>query len=397
MSEPEGACGRTDCPVGSGVGSCVLDKALLDCDNFEPEPDLATPTPTREDLPHTEEPEIPLEADKTEELTVESSAFTRPSDIDAASETLDSRRRVRKPEGPKNTVHFDDGPAVIIRSGLALTVDEARNVMAEEPVEIIVFAAPPDAGKTTLLAAVFENLLSAPIGNWSFAGSRTLLAFAMRSWWATTASGRTSPITPRTRRGDSTRPWLHLRLTHADHPSEVRSLLFADLSGEYFSTIAGGGSLEDAASIVSRADHVLHVLDSELLIERSERLRALSAAEGLLRRMVTTPHVRDGARHSIVMTKADICPPDFKAQALARAETWSDRWLDGSKIVEVAARPDDHNDHPWGLDALLDRLLIDSRSSPEPQSADHSFMLRVGALTQSGINVSVPIERTPEV
>lgn len=440
--QPSGVCHRSGCPVATGGSPCLLGKPLIDCDFFDPDPDpdpdlppgtrqetaavpsdlndqaaidgpiaaadngLANGPDTGEhadasdeaaDLSPYENVAVPndLSSGPTEQVSF-GQLSTKTASGDGASGDAQvseepTHRRVRKPEGPKNTVRFDDGPPIPIRSGLALTADEAREVMASEPVTLVVFAGPPDAGKTTLFASIYETLLTEPLGNWSFAGSRTMLAFAMRSWWASTASGRTRPITPRTRY-DVSRPWLHLRLAHNHDAHQIRSLLVADISGEYFSTVGGGGDLNDAASLVARADHVVHVLDAELLVGRAERLRALAATESLITRLVTAPHIGEHATHTMVMTKADICPADFKIKALEAAAGWAQRWLGGADVVEVAARPDNHESHPWGLDLLIESILAPRTRIQDTTAPQASIRATVEQLSTLNVELSSPTQ-----
>lgn len=374
---PSGTCLQASCPISVGGAPCLKNLPPLDCDFFEPEPDFLASSAaeanfqTSDGLGSSYEPDSRVPSEQTdarhqqsdrEELpdgeTNYSNAGNRPT---IGAPTVQEFRRVRRPEGPKNTVRFDDGPLVPIASGLALTVAEAREVLATEPSILVAIAGPPDAGKTTLLAAIYESLLTKPLGNWTFAGSRTLLAFGIRSWWATTSSGGTTPETARTRY-DVNRPWIHLRLVNHLHPERVRSMLVADISGEYFSTVGGGGDLAEAASLMLRADHVIHVLDAELFQLRRERLRALAATERLISRLVSAPHVSAEAKHTIVMTKADVCPPDFREKALQAAGVWAERWLQNAAVIEIASRPVDHQLEPWGLDDLLDSIFAGQNS-----------------------------------
>lgn len=382
LTDHQGTCTLRDCAVAGLGGKCLLGLPPIDCEHFEPQPDQgASPagnelesTPLAREPAPNKEPSLP----QMQEQARSSDAAAALADPllgavgavadEGATEIVRQPRRVRRPEGPTDTMVFD-GTSVPLPSGLALTADEARSILASDSAILVVVAGPPDAGKTTLLAAIYEVFLRGPISSWSFAGSRSLLAFCQRAYWASTASGGVRPATPRTRY-DTTRPWLHLRL--AD-PAGVKSLLIADISGEYFSTLASGGNLGDAASIVARADHVVHVLDSELLVERRERLRALGSTESLIRRMAEQNHFDARAKHTVVLTKADLCPPDFRDEALSRADGWTRRWLPGAEVIEVAARPANH-DLPWGLDVLLGSVLSTGERPTARQGSDGAAM-----------------------
>ncbi len=394
LTDHPGRCTLPSCRVSQGTGPCALGLSLIDCENFEPEPDYdpqqrpveVSRTPGQPAAPADDSPaeSPPLDGPRrVEDLALD--PLVRPNADAGAGETMavqaqsgpGGRRRVRRPDGPQDTIVFD-GSSVALSTGLALTAHEAHNLMASEAVTLVLIAGPPDAGKTTLLASVYEQLLEGPISGWSFAGSRTLLALCQRAYWASTASGGIRPVTPRTRY-DSARPWVHLRFASSD---DARSVLVADISGEYFSTLASGGDIGDAAGLVARADHLLHVLDSELLVERRERQRALGSTESLIRRMAERSHFDGRARHTIVLTKADLCPGDFRSEALARAAAWAERWLGGADVIEVAARPANH-DIPWGVDRLLESIL--STRTPAPASiAPVSLRSTLARLSQGG-------------
>lgn len=400
LADHPGTCILPSCPMSQGDGQCVLGLPLIDCDNFEPQPDYdpnhfadepgqASSRPA--DAASVSKAETSLPLDQVPPLGEE----RFPGPVEAVRETsgdvqgtgrgawdpAGAGRRVRRPEGPQDTLVFD-GSTVALSAGLALAANEAHALMASEPATLVLIAGPPDAGKTTLLAAVYEELLLGPIAQWSFAGSRTLLALCLRAYWASTASGGIRAVTPRTRY-DVTRPWVHLRLADG---GEVRSILIADISGEYFSTLASGGDLGDAAGLVARADHLFHVLDSELLVDKRERLRALGSTESLIRRMAERGHFDGRARHTVVLTKADLCPGDFKDEALARAGAWAQRWLRGADVIEVAARPANH-DVPWGVDRLLGSILS-TRALPAPSQTGGSLRPTVERLARVGAQLA---------
>lgn len=262
-------------------------------------------------------------------------------------------------------------PAIAVHSADALSDAEVRDLMARTPVSVVVIAGPPWAGKTTLLATLYQEFIRAPIGAWSFAGSRSLLGFAVRAYWSDSASGASSPTTVRTNY-DLTRPWLHLRL---GRDGGLFDVVIADVSGEHFGPFRGGGPLGPVEPYFRRADHVVHLLDAALLKERRDRGRALTASQGLLRRFGESDMFAEGTKHTMVISKVDACDPEVVDSAEEQANGWLARWFPGSAVVRVAARPRT-DEPPYGLEELLDAIMSVSR--PTASQVVKPSLSRVG-------------------
>lgn len=398
-----GTCVQPECPVRRGETECALGLELIACENFLPSPDISDDSTTPND-----EDDASVSASRRAPGAFDGSAAAAEPisaplpepvveveggpalDFAAAEPEADPQpgfeSRVRAPEGPRNLVEFSD-QHVPMHSGLSLTVEEAQQLMANEEAVVVAFAGPAGAGKTTLLASLYENLVMAPLGNWKFAGSMSLLGFAMRAYWATTASGAAVPSTERTRR-DPTRPWLHLRLRGHAGP---RSMLLGDVSGEHFLAFASGGSLGPVEGHFRRADHVIHVLDTQLLSQIRDRQRALHAAELLIRRFAESDVLGSATRHTVLLTKVDSVQDDLLAMAQSKASTWVDSYLPGAGVVTTAARPEDGSES-LGLIELVDVIL-----QPRPKPADDPIQSPIGAtarrLAGSRVELSRPAER----
>lgn len=373
LENVEGTCLLEGCPVQAGGSKCVLDLELIACDNYQPPPDVdegslgdtsapansfeqveperitAPPAVTEPDRAAAEAGNDPDSPDPEDEPELDGSKEDGESEDEPTG--LSFRSKVRTPEGPRNLIQFSD-QHVPIHSGLSLTAEEAQAALADEDLIVVAFVGPARAGKTTLLASLYGNLLARPIGEWSFAGSLSLLGFAMRAYWTTTASGADEAFTERTRR-DANRPWLHLQLRGNDG---IHGILLGDVSGEHFLSFAGGGSLGPVEGHFRRADHVIHILDTQLLLEVRDRQRALTAAEMLIRRFSESGFLNEDTRQTVLLTKADSCPPELMTMASERAEGWVERYLPGGQVLTVAALPKDGTD-ARGLVDLLDVIL----------------------------------------
>ena len=87
---------------------------------------------------------------------------------------------------------------VSLSNGRALTQEQANELARSALTRLIVILGESDSGKTTLLAHINERLQRGPLGEMSFAGSRTLPAFEERCFLSRSASRRSQPTTQRT-------------------------------------------------------------------------------------------------------------------------------------------------------------------------------------------------------
>ncbi len=375
---PPGSCQLVACPVVDGAGQCLIGKTPLTCENYEPDaapterpgpaerdpgtgptPGAPSDEPNGRDADHA--PEVmsapaPAQDAGGETAADAAGATAAGTDGKAAGTPRPGRRRpfkVPEPDGPRRRVDLSSEGLVDLPPGLPLTASEAAEVLAVEHAPTVVLAAPPDSGKTTLLAALYESFCRGPVGPWTFAGSATLLGFMQVAWYAGTASGRSAAATDRTRYGTE-RPWLHLRLGREGR--HRGTLLLADLSGEYFRDVASGQPLGEAGPICGRAGHVVHFVDAGLYEAPRERARARQATTDRLRRLAETGAFPPGSLHTVVVSRADLCPAAYRDDLLAGVRQARDRWLPGAPLVEVAARPRD-NSAPSGLPELLDALM----------------------------------------
>jgi hypothetical protein len=192
---------------------------------------------------------------------------------------------------------------VVLPSSEGLRPRDLDRVLNRQPASFVVPLAHSEAGKTTLFTLAFEFLTSARFERWRFVSSETLMGFARRRYYTSTKSGRNVPATDRTSR-DASDQWLHVdaRRTETD---EVRSVLFADISGELVEDLVSGSLDPMLAAALLRADHVLIVIDGAAIADPAKRQNAIREAREILwmLRKVDTP---PSARISFALTKVDL-------------------------------------------------------------------------------------------
>lgn len=247
---------------------------------------------------------------------------------------------------------------VTVPSGQALTATEASAVLAQHPAELVVAVAEVDVGKTTLFASVYEHLARAPLGSWTFDGSKSLLGFESRSFDATRESGHSDELTNRTSR-DTPRIALHLAVRNAS--GERRQLLLGDISGEHAATLIDFGDAGDFTPLLRAATRVLVLIDGAKLRSTADQNATLSRIRVLIRAVVEGHDLRAGVPLDLVVTKWDQCgDADGLAAELDRLLTFTeDRWQPVS-LHRTAARP-----HGEGIAELFTTLLSPRPSRPE--------------------------------
>jgi hypothetical protein len=218
---------------------------------------------------------------------------------------------------------------------------------------LVLFAGAVGSGKTTLLASLLEQFHTGPVGDWSFAGSQTLLGFLQRSFYASLASGKERAHTLRTRMSAIDAPWLHLALAN---DGLLSSLLLADISGEHFREVAAGGNLGEATAIVKRVDLVVHLLDCESFKEVHNRQLAATRFRATVRRMADGGMFKHGVSHVVVLTKADTVSEEALAFIRAAAGKVAEK-LGPAPVIATAARPKG-GIQKYGIVETLDALAV---------------------------------------
>ncbi len=207
-----------------------------------------------------------------------------------------------------------DAEVVALTPASHLSLDQAASVLRQDEGRVIAIVGPHDAGKTSLIAGLYDLLQGGPIASSHFNGSQTLHAFEMSCHDARAASERNVPHINRTPLGEV--EFFHIGLT--DLPSEGRiALLIGDRAGEDYKSAADDVQIVASFHEVQRADTLTFLVDGHRLAQsvtrhqvRSELLRAVQA-------LVDGGGTSIRQRVAIVLTKLDD----------VRASTYADRAL----------------------------------------------------------------------
>ncbi len=176
-------------------------------------------------------------------------------------------------------------------------------LQARSPTQSVLVIGPPAAGKTTLLAALYELFGLGHGKRFEFAGSETLLAFERIAHHARAMSRNVQGSTERTRPGS--RRFLHLGLRDKER-DEFVDLILADLSGENFDELIATDSTTDYDDVRPFAAHVSFVLDGERLVDPSTRHVAVQQIRTGIRAATERGWFQQGDLRELIVSKMDL-------------------------------------------------------------------------------------------
>lgn len=182
-----------------------------------------------------------------------------------------------------------------------------RFLQAEWPRHVVI-AGEPDAGKTTVIAALFALFCRGKVAGFSFAGSQTIEALAMRNHLAmvgkpsSTSDADMIPKTPRTSRNDPI-AYLHFAVRR---PGEgVRHLIVSDRSGEIYDATRTDTSIVAELEEFADADLVVFAVDGSKLASRQHRAYGREF-RGIIRALHDNGALDRRPAVEIVVTKLDV-------------------------------------------------------------------------------------------
>lgn len=167
-------------------------------------------------------------------------------------------------------------------SSRTLGPDAVSELMASRYVTVVGILGDPESGKTACLASLYLLISNDQLAGWSFADSKTLMAFediarGAREW---NAGEPPDQMTVHTELSDARRPgFLHMRLVHNSDGRRV-DLALPDLPGEWTTELVGT-SRSDRFEFLKSAEVIWIVLDG-LILENKERRQGVISRVGQL-------------------------------------------------------------------------------------------------------------------
>ena len=184
-----------------------------------------------------------------------------------------------------------------------LTPSETSRLLRRGDARVIAIIGPRDAGKTSLIASLYELFQAGPVSEIGYAQSQTLQAFEQTCHEARAASRRGVPDINRTPLGGVR--FYHLDL--AGGPAGDRlALVLGDRAGEEYQSAADDVSVVMTFPEVRRADSLTVLVDGQRLIDSGARHNLRSEIVMMLQALVDGGAVQDDQRLGLVLTKIDL-------------------------------------------------------------------------------------------
>ena len=225
---------------------------------------------------------------------------------------------------------------------------------------IIAFLGPVGAGKTSLIAEVYDAFQYDEYESLAFAGSRTLIAFERICHKVRAASRAPSPTQDRSAIRDEP-SFFHLTV-RADNAEPLIDILLADRSGEIYHAIADSPAIAAECLELRRAATLNMLVDGARLCDPAQRTSVLTECRQALQTLAMSNNLARAVSVNLVMTKIDIVDAhENKSRAHSDFDSLGKRVLTlyGSSVArinsfKIAACPQ-NGKHPkgYGVEALI--------------------------------------------
>jgi hypothetical protein len=193
-------------------------------------------------------------------------------------------------------------PTIALASGEALDHDDASVLQRKNLSRAIGLIGPNDAGKTSLIAGLFELFQMGASPKARFAGSSTLIGFERVCHLARVASKISAPHTERTSRGGEP-TFFHLDVHQEE--TGIISLFISDRSGEDYIAANDQISQADQFFELRRADCITLLVNGAQLADSKLRHEVKASTPQIIEALMEAGAIRQGCRLAIVLTKKD--------------------------------------------------------------------------------------------
>jgi hypothetical protein len=232
----------------------------------------------------------------------------------------------------------------------ALTPQLAQDMMVDRYCTLVGILGDPDAGKTAALVSLYLLASKAKLKEFSYADSRTLMAFNEISQGALDWNEDKPPdqFTQHTELADDRMPgFLHLRLRRGDE--EKIDFLLPDLPGEWSQSFIDKDR-KDRLRFLNRADVIWLMVDGSQLREPSMRQYVVHRMQLLIDRLRAS--IDPVPPLVLVLTRRDggEVPPSFVEPIVQEAEQQNLQIT----VAQIASFDDQGNVDPgYGIEALM--------------------------------------------
>lgn len=265
-------------------------------------------------------------------------------------------------------------PGVAMPVSTTLTVEEADDVVKARETRVIAITGPFDAGKTSLIAGLYDLFNLGQVGSVAFGQSYSLHAFEEAAHHSRAASRRESPETNRTPRGEVR--FYHLELSDVSIGA-VPSVLLGDRAGEEYLETRSNTDLAKAFPELPRADVLTMLVDGQRLLDAGQRHNVRSEVRQTIQAFVEAKVVRGTQCLAVVLTKLDAirksedggnqAMQDFATLVQRLRTTFGVHFAAIDSFVVAAQPKSDGARQGEGLEQLLAYWMAEPRRyQPEP-------------------------------
>ena len=255
-----------------------------------------------------------------------------------------------------------------------LSVTEASILLKARYMPIIAFLGPPGAGKTSLIAEVYDAFQYGNYESLAFAGSETLMAFERICHKVRAVSRAPEPMHDRSEILDD--PFFFHLIINASCNMRPVDILLADRSGETYRTIADTPNIADQCLELKRAAALNILVDGNQLCDTRQRTGALNGCVQALQALTFKGVPAQGVPINLVLTKLDIVDSHENMKRahqefdklVARLPSQVSSLNTGINPFKIAACPQ-NNMHPKGFGV---ETLIKSWVSSKPPQGTYS-------------------------
>jgi hypothetical protein len=254
-------------------------------------------------------------------------------------------------------------------------------MMRERYVTVVGVLGDPASGKTACLASLYLLISNDRLAGWSFADSRSLMAFediarGAREW---NAGQPPEQMTVHTEMADDRQPgFLHLRLRRKTD-SRCFDFVVPDLPGEWTQALVRSANSERLEFLRS-ADVIWFVVDGRTLADREKRNGTITSIGQLGGRLGTMLAAGHQSRLMIVLTHLDA--GEIAANIRERIQQELLKYDLKAEIVAIASFSENQDQTPAGagIAHLIDRTASVTPSSPPfwpvtaPKDGTRAFM-----------------------
>lgn len=222
-------------------------------------------------------------------------------------------------------VDVNQAPAAELRfielsPAIRLSMDKAAAVLRREEGRVIAVIGPHDAGKTSLIAGLYDQFQQGPIDGSHFNGSETLHAFEMSCHDARAASERSVPDMDRTRLIGEVE-FFHLGVTQLPEGSRL-AMLIGDRAGEDYRSATDNVQIVPTFHEVRRADTLTFLVDGHRLAQSVTRHQVRAELLRVIQALVDGGGTSPRQKIAVVLTKLDdVQASEHSARALADFST----------------------------------------------------------------------------